>query len=747
MTDKATLEFVAKLDDEASKAATVLKGNLDELGGPLKPMTGEVDIDVDEAWFRELDALSEKAFDEVEEDAKEAGEESGSAFGAGLKGALAGGAIAAVGTAAGAMLAASFASALQQENDLSKLSASLGLSPQESERIGGVAGALYADAYGESLADVTGAVEAVVSSIDGIRDASDEALTAASEDALNFASAFEVDTARSVQIVGQMIRTGLVADAEEGFDLLIAGAQGVPKAIREDLLDAVDEYGPFFAALGYSGEEAFKLLTDASEKGMYGIDKTGDALKEFGILATDVSSKDVVGLYEALGFGAQDMADKLLAGGDSAKEATGQIIDGILGITDPAQRASAAITLFGTPLEDLGVNEIPTFLASLKGGEDGLGDFSQASEELSDTLNDDASVALTEQTRMLQQMGTDALATLMPYLIDFLTWAKETPGFLTALTVGLGLAAIAWAAVTLAASPWLAIALGVAAGIALIVFVIKNWGPIMDWIGQKVAAVGDWIAGVFDKVRTWISDRVRAIITWVKANWPLLLAILTGPIGLAVLWISRHMDQIRATVSDRITAVIRFFRELPGKILSAVGNLAGTLVGTGRDLVEGIWSGIKGAGRWLMDKLSGWASSVIPGPIKKALGIASPSKVGTWIGQMFGLGVGGGVEDEADYVAGAAEQLAESVLAPMNDLSAGIDRFAAPTVSVAGRSDVATVVEIRHVVTSPDGSVTTMTAEELAVLLTDPVAAAATEKAVRSTVARRDSRTLAATTV
>jgi phage-related minor tail protein len=745
MADDAALTFVAKMDDEASAAARTLKGNLDDLGGPLKPMTGEVDIDVDESWFRELDALSEKAFDEVEDDAKDAGENAGSGFSDGLKGALAGGAIAGIGALAGAALADSFGAALEQETDVAGLVGSLGLDPSQAEQAGAVAGALYADAYGENMGDVTGAVGAVMSSIDGLRDGTDAALTAASEDALNFATAFEVDVGRSTQIVGQMIRTGLVADAEEGFDLLVAASQKVPAALREDLLDAADEYGPFFSALGYSGEEAFAALVAGSEKGMYGIDKTGDAIKELGIRATDMSTTSVAA-YEAAGLNAEDMSAKFAAGGETAKGGLTELVDGLLGIEDPVARANAAIGLFGTPLEDLGVTEIPAFLEGLKGGEDGLGDFAQKSEELSDTLNGTAAVALEEQTRLLKSMGTDALAALMPYLVSFLEWVRETPGVLTALTVGLGLAAVAWAAVTLAASPWLAIALGIVAGIALIILVVKNWGPIMDWISDKIATAAAWIGEQFGKVKQWVTEKIAGAIAWVKSNWPLLLAILTGPIGLAVLWISRHMDEIKATVREKITAVIDFFRELPGKILNAVGNLAGTLVGAGKDLVRGIWNGITDMKDWLIGKLTSFASNVIPGPIKKALGIASPSKVGAWIGRMFGLGIGNGVEEEADYVSQSSENLADAILAPMNNLDAGLDRFAPPTVSVAGRSDTVTVVEIRHVITSPDGSVTTMTAQELADLIaSDPTAAATTEKAVRSAVVRRDSRTLAAT--
>jgi hypothetical protein len=43
---------------------------------------------------------------------------------------------------------------------------------------------------------------------------------------------------------------------------------------------------------------------------------------------------------------------------------------------------------------------------------------------------------------------------------------------------------------------------------------------------------------------------------WIKANWPLLLAIITGPIGIAVLVIARHWDAIKSGAS----AVIGWFR-------------------------------------------------------------------------------------------------------------------------------------------------------------------------------------------
>ena len=118
-------------------------------------------------------------------------------------------------------------------------------------------------------------------------------------------------------------------------------------------MDAVDEYGPFMNSLGIKGEAAMTLLADSAEKGMFGIDKTGDAVKEFGIRATDMSKTSGVA-FEQIGLDQEKMAAALLKGGDTGKEAFQTIIDGILSIKDPTEQSQAALALFGLGLIGLG---------------------------------------------------------------------------------------------------------------------------------------------------------------------------------------------------------------------------------------------------------------------------------------------------------------------------------------------------------------------------------------------------------
>lgn len=359
-------------------------------------------------------------YGKVGKSAEDAGDKGGPKFAGTLKVGMAA-AVAAV--AAGvAAIGAEFGKALDADTATAKLTAGLGLSEKESKRAGGIAGRLYAQAYGDSMGEVTGAVEAVMSSIDGAGKLPTSDLEKLTANALDFSNVFGVDVTRAAQVAGQAVKTGLADNAAEAFDLLTAASQKVPVALREDILDAADEYGPMFAQLGISGEEAFAALVAGADQGQYGIDKTGDALKEFTIRATDMSASSV-DAFDKIGLNADDMAGKILAGGDKANGAMKDIVDGLLGMEDPAEQANAAIALFGTPLEDLGTEGIPGFLESLSGGTEGLGDFDGAAAKAGDTVNDNLSTKVTALKRNVEERLQPAMEGLVTFFSD-----KALPG-------------------------------------------------------------------------------------------------------------------------------------------------------------------------------------------------------------------------------------------------------------------------------------------------------------------------------
>lgn len=237
-----------------------------------------------------------------------------------------------------------------------------------------------------SLEQTTEAISAVTSSLGGLDKASSQTILSLTQKTAAISQAYGIAAAESMQMASQLVKNGLAASTDQAFDLISGGLQKMSASMRDELPDILNEYGVHFKAMGFSGNEAMKLLVDASSSGKIALDKTGDAIKEFTLRGSDMS-KSSVEAYEKIGLSANDMANAIVSGGPAARDALMQTAKGLLAIDDPAERANAAIALFGTPLEDLSIDKIPEFLKAMSGAGAGMGDLSGATDALSKTLN------------------------------------------------------------------------------------------------------------------------------------------------------------------------------------------------------------------------------------------------------------------------------------------------------------------------------------------------------------------------
>lgn len=445
------------------------------------------------------------------------------------------GALAAGGVVAG------FAEAMGQEAETDLLAAQLDLTTAESERAGEVAGDLFSNAYGESFGEVNDALSGIIARTEELGDVSDAELSGLGANALDLARILETDVNRVVQVAGQQVEQGLAGSFEEAFDQITAASQRTMPGLQEEVLDAADEYGQFFASVGFDGERAFGLLAAASESGQYEIDKTGDAIKEFTIRATDMSeaSQDA---FEMIGLDAQTMANDILAGGDQAEGAFDQIVTGLLDIEDPADRANAAIALFGTPLEDLSVQEIPDFLSSLVDTESGLGDVAGATDTAGQTLNDNATTGFLTLGRTIRDDLMTHLEPLLPMLTDLAAILVPLAPVLLAVgaavavvAAGIAIYKAAMAVATVAtwlfnaalwANPITWIVLAVIALIAIIWLLVANWdevvaalGAVWDWLKNAATSVKDWIVDAFWTAVNAVKSAFSSATDWVTDKW------------------------------------------------------------------------------------------------------------------------------------------------------------------------------------------------------------------------------------
>lgn len=615
----------------------------------------------------------------------------------------------ALGAYIGAELVQGFGDAANAERLNDRLAAALNLDPSAAATAGQVAGRLYVDAYGESLDEVNAAVEAVMSGIPGMLDAPAESIEGVTANVLDMATAFEVDVARASQVAGQMLTNGLAADAEGAVDLLTATLQRVPAAVREDVLDATDEYGPFFAQLGLSGEEAMGALVAASEDGMYGIDKLGDAFKEFTIRATDMSTTSV-GAYDALGMNAEDMTARILAGGDTARGAFDEIIAGLQSMEDPGERANTAIALFGTPLEDLGTGEIPAFLDSLANLGGGLGDVAGAADAMGETLNGNAATSWTSVQRQFDAVWQGIASNLLPALSELTAWAAANPELMNAIVVGLMAfaavlliaAAAQWAANSaMLASPVTWVVLAIAALVAALILLAMNWDTVAAWIGEVWAGFVGWLTEVTNGLAAWWNSLWAGFGAWVTAVWSGFVAWLTGlwagftgwlmgmgngiaawwnglwasvgawiqavwtgfvafvvgvflgflatarGIGASITaWWTGLWTSVRSGVMTAWNGIVSWLGGIGDRILGAFAGAGSWLVSIGRNILDGLMGGLQAGWNTVVGWIEGLGSGIID-TFAAILGIFSPSRVFRVFGRNIVEGLGLGIDDEA----------------------------------------------------------------------------------------------------
>lgn len=144
-----------------------------------------------------------------------------------------------------------------------------------------------------------------------------------------------------------------------------------------------------------------------------------------------------------------------------------------------------------------------------------------------------------------------------------------------------------------------------------------------------------------------------------------ILAVLTNPTFIRAM-INAGVQLLKAVISG-IVSMTGSIIGAAWEIIKAIGNVLkpSNLFNIGKDVVKGLWDGIQDMGGWLKDKIIGFVKDKIPGPIKKALGISSPSKVAAALGMQVPRGLARGIDSTSDLVAKAADNMANKAIAGM----------------------------------------------------------------------------------
>ncbi|MFI9824409.1 phage tail tape measure protein [Streptomyces sp. NPDC052013] len=595
------------------------------------------------------------------------------------------------GLAAGALLMNGFTQAMEQSQITGRLGAQLGATPAEAQRYGKLAGQLYADAVTADFQTAADAISAVMRAGIAPPDATEAQLKRLATGVSDLSSTFELDLGQTANAVGQAIKTGLAKDGTEALDAFTRGMQVMgPRA--DDLMDTFNEYSTIFRQLGINANEATGLLSQGMKAGARDTDVVADALKEF-TLITQAGGEDVEAAFKKIGMSGKDMQEVLAEGGEPARRALDMMFDRLRAVKNPADRSALALTLFGTKAED---TQKALFALDPSKATAALGQVGGAADKMGNTLRDNAGTRLEQFKRGLQQGLVEFLGgSVIPKLQQFAGFLQDHQGeikagaaLITAVVVPalvlLGSKAL-WAGMQMAKAwvmglgpiGWIGLIIG-----GLVVLIIYYWDEVKhytlaawNWVVGKLVWAKDAILAAvaylstipgnvskwFGEARAWAIQKALALVAWLQGLPGRILAAIASLGGMLSSAAGRYFQSMKDSAVKRALSLVAWVRGLPGQISRGIGSLNTLLSEKGRNVVQGLWSGIQSMGSWIKSKLISWAKSMIPDPIAKALGISSPSKVTKAQGRWIARGLVDGLTGSTKQVKAAAYKLTDIV--------------------------------------------------------------------------------------
>lgn len=208
-------------------------------------------------------------------------------------------------TTVGGALTGTVISANSEEKALNSLQAQTGLTAEEMTKYKDVLEDVYKGNFGESQEEVANVLALIKQTTNETNPSKLKDMT---ENLFTLRDTYDYDFVETLRAVNMLMEQFGIT-GEDAFNLI---AQGSQKGLNKngDLLDTINEYSVHYKQLGYDANEFFNSLENGSKAGTFSIDKLGDTMKEFGIRSKDTTSSTQEG-FTLLGYGAKASAEDI----------------------------------------------------------------------------------------------------------------------------------------------------------------------------------------------------------------------------------------------------------------------------------------------------------------------------------------------------------------------------------------------------------------------------------------------------
>jgi phage-related protein len=177
-----------------------------------------------------------------------------------------------------------------------------------------------------------------------------------------------------------------------------------------------------------------------------------------------------------------------------------------------------------------------------------------------------------------------------------------------------------------------------------------NWS--MVWEG-----IGNIFSGIWNTIVAVVGGALNIVWSTITNSLGLVFGFIGSILGNIGQFFADTWNNITRGISDFVGGIGKFFESIPGTIQGALSAAGTWLYDAGKNIVQGLFDGIKSLastiGNFFLGLLPGW----IVEPFKIALGIQSPSKLFRQFGRHIGEGLMLGTGDTKDDIGASMRDL------------------------------------------------------------------------------------------
>ncbi|GAA4680543.1 hypothetical protein GCM10023226_17140 [Nocardioides nanhaiensis] len=202
--------------------------------------------------------------------------------------------------------------------------------------------------------------------------------------------------------------------------------------------------------------------------------------------------------------------------------------------------------------------------------------------------------------------------------------------------------------------------------------IVRNWNAIMGFFGSipgrvkgAFSAAGTWLrkagASVIAGLLAGLVGAWRTVSSWVGGIGGKIIGALSSAGSWLVNAGRATMTGLRNGISGAWSTVTSWLSGIPGKVKGALSGAGSWLISAGADVIRGFTSGIRSMAGSIVSTIKTYVTDKLPGVVKKALGIASPSKVFRRLGRWLPIGLAVGIRSTASAATKALKAVTDRI--------------------------------------------------------------------------------------